>query len=85
MAKTDDRITVNQSPVSAGDIAARIDRVFVRHAKLSDGTIDVTAVGGHVTLWGTVATWDEYEMAEEIAWMSPGVTSVTNEIAVLFP
>jgi osmotically-inducible protein OsmY len=37
------------------------------------------------TLSGTVATWSESNMAEDIAWMSPGVTSVTNNITVLFP
>ena len=54
------------------------------YAELYDDNIDVTTNGGQVTLAGTVATWSEYDMAEDIAWMSPGVTSVTNNIAVLF-
>ena len=81
----DDEITVNQSGASAGDIAAGIDQAFARNAELYDDNIDVTTDGSNVTLSGTVATWDESEMAEDIAWMSPGVTNVTNDIAVLFP
>lgn len=80
----DDEITVNQEGASAGDIAAGIDQAFARNAELYDDDIDVTTDGSNVTLSGTVATLDEYDMAEDIAWMSPGVTNVTNEIAVLF-
>ncbi len=77
-------ITVNQSHASAVDISSEIARAFARNAELYDDNIDVTTAGGNVTLSGTVATWSEYEMANDIAWMSPGVTSVTNNIMVLF-
>ncbi len=65
-------ITVNQS------------RAFARNAELYDDNIVVTTDGGNITLSGAVATWSEYDMANDIAWMSPGVTSVTNNIIVLF-
>ncbi len=81
----DDEITLNQQGASITDIAAGITAVFARNAELYEDGINVTTDGSHVTLSGTVATWCEYEMAEDIAWMSPGVTSVTNDIAVLFP
>jgi len=55
------------------------------YAELYDDNVDVATNGSQVTLAGTVATWSEYDMAEDIAWMSPGVTSVTNNITVLFP
>ena len=80
----DDDITVNQPGASATDIATGIAAAFARNAELYDDNIDVATDGGNVTLSGTVATWSEYEMAEDTAWMSPGVTSVTNNIAVLF-
>ena len=81
----DDEITVNQQGASVTDITAGIAAAFARNAELYDDGITITTDGSHVTLSGTVATWSEYEMAEDIAWMSPGVTSVTNDIAVLFP
>ena len=80
----DDEIVVNQPQASAIDISSGIARAFARNAELYDDNIDVTTNGGQVTLAGTVATWSEYDMAEDIAWMAPGVTSVTNNIAVLF-
>jgi len=79
-----DEITVNQPQASAVDISSGIARAFARTAELYDDNIDVTPDGGHVTLSGTVATWGEYDLATDIAWMSPGVTSVTNNIVVLF-
>jgi osmotically-inducible protein OsmY len=66
------------------DISSEITRAFARNGELYDDNIDVTTDGGNVTLSGTVATWSEYDMANNIAWMSPGVTSVTNNIIVLF-
>ena len=79
-----DEITVNQPQASAVDISSGIARAFARNAELYDDNIDVTTDGGHVTLSGTVATWGEYDLATDIAWMSPGVTRVTNNVAVLF-
>ena len=79
-----DEITVNQPHASAVDISSGIARAFARNAELYDDNIDVTTDGGNVTLSGTVATWSEYDMADDIAWMSPGVTGVTNNVAVLF-
>ena len=79
-----DEITVNQPQAFAVDISSGIARAFARNAELYDDNIDVTTDGGNVTLSGTVATWSEYDMANDIAWMSPGVTSVTNNVAVLF-
>jgi osmotically-inducible protein OsmY len=81
----DNEITVNQPAASATAIAAGIAAAFARNAELSDDNIDVTTDGSHVTLSGTVATWREFNLADDIAWMSPGVTSVTNNIEVLFP
>jgi osmotically-inducible protein OsmY len=81
----DDDITVNQQPALATDIASGISAAFARNGELYDDDIDVTTDGGHVTLSGTVETWSECDMAEDIAWMSPGVTGVTNNIEVLLP
>lgn len=80
-----DNITVNQPQADAANISSGIARAFARNAELYDDNIGVTTNGGNVTLSGTVETWSEYDMAENIAWMSRGVTSVTNNIVVLFP
>jgi len=72
-----DEITVKQPQASAVDISSGIARAFARNAELYDDNIVVTTDGSHVTRSGAVATWSEYNMATEIAWMSPGVTSVT--------
>jgi osmotically-inducible protein OsmY len=81
----DDDLIVKQSQASASDIASGIAAAFARNEELYDDNIDVKADSGHVTLSGTVATWSEYDMAEDVAWMSPGVTELTNDITVLWP
>ena len=57
-------------------------RAFARNAELSYDKIVVEVDGGHVTLSGNVAFWSKYKLAENTAWKSPGVTSVSNNIEV---
>lgn len=77
------KITINQPGASAVAISSGIAQAFARSSELYDDDIEVTTDGGNVTLSGTVETWSEFDLAEEIAWMSPGVTSVTNKVIVL--
>ena len=79
----DNLLGVTQPDASASDIAGGILRAFARNAELYDDNVEVTTDGGHVTLAGTVETWSEYDMAEDVAWMSPGVTDVTNNILIM--
>jgi osmotically-inducible protein OsmY len=79
----DNQVTVMQPEASASEISSGIARAFARNAELYDDNVVVSADGGHVTLSGTVETWGEYETAEDVAWRSPGVTSITNNIIVL--
>jgi osmotically-inducible protein OsmY len=46
-------------------------------------TITVAVKGGAVTLKGTVRSERERKMAAAAAWAEPGVTDVTNELAVV--
>ena len=67
--------------------AAGIVHGVARHrpeldAELDARNIKVTAVGGRVTLAGTVRSWDEREEARSAAWSAPGVTDVVNDIGV---
>ena len=79
----DNQITVMQPEASAEAISSGIARAFARNAELYDDNVNVSVNGGHVTLSGTVETWSERDMAEDVAWRSPGVTSLTNDILVL--
>ena len=45
--------------------------------------IDVTAKGGAVTLWGTVADPKEQALAVEAAKAVPGVKAVENRLAIV--
>ena len=78
----DNQITVTPPHASAGEIQRGIARALARNAELADDKIMTEVEGGHVILSGHVAFRSEYNMAEEIAWKSPGVTSVTNNIQV---
>jgi osmotically-inducible protein OsmY len=79
----EDGLVVMQPEASATAISDGIAHAFARNAELSDDNVTVSADGGHVTLSGDVETWGEYDMAEDVAWRSPGVTSLTNNILVL--
>ena len=79
----DNDIVVTPPEASATDISDGIARAFARNSELYDDNVNVRNDGGRVTLSGTVETWGEYDTAEDVAWRSPGVTSVTNNITVL--
>ena len=78
----DNQITLTPPHASAEEIQRGIARALARNAELADDKIMTEVEGGHVTLYGHVAFRSEYTMAEETAWKSPGVTSVTNNIQV---
>lgn len=79
----DNQVTVTPAHTSAAEIQQGIARAFARYAELPDDQIVVEVEGGQVTLRGSVEFWSEHQMAEEAAWKSPGVTSVTNLLEVL--
>jgi osmotically-inducible protein OsmY len=61
----------------------KIAAAFRRNAQLDADTISVEAHDGEVTLRGKVRSWVEREQAYSTAWSAPGVTHVSNEIAVV--
>lgn len=81
----DNQVTLTPPHASAAEIQRGIARAFARNADLPDDQIVVEAKGGHVTLRGNVEFWSERNLAEAIAWKSPGVTSVANNVDVLVP
>lgn len=66
----------------SGDVAGRIEALFVREARLGATEVLITAVGGKVVLSGQVHSWRERDLAERIAWAAPGVTEVVDRITV---
>ena len=69
---------------SALNIDDQIVAAFARNGELFDDNVSVTTNGHSVTLSGTVRYWSEYDEAEDVAWRSPGVTSVTNNVVVTY-
>lgn len=67
---------------SAADTEQRIRSALTRNAQLDADTIHVSALGGKVTLTGTVKSWAERTQAGNAAWASPHVTDVDNRIIV---
>lgn len=68
--------------VAPSEVKRRIEEAFKRSAEVDARRITVEANGGEVTLRGTVRSWAEREEASRTAWRAPGVTKVTNLIAV---
>jgi osmotically-inducible protein OsmY len=66
----------------SGNVAGRIEAVFVREAELGATEVMIAAVGGKVTLSGNVHSWRERDLAERLAWATPGVTEVMDRITV---
>jgi hypothetical protein len=65
------------------DLATRVKRALEGEAKIHAAEIDVTAVDGKVTLWGTAATPGDRERAAQVASKVGGVSSVDNQIKVV--
>jgi osmotically-inducible protein OsmY len=66
----------------SGDIAGRVEAVFLREAGLGATEVMISALGGKVVLSGQVRSWRERDLAERIAWATPGVTEVLDRIMV---
>jgi osmotically-inducible protein OsmY len=67
----------------SGDMAGRVEAVFVREAGLGATEVMIAASGGEVVLSGRVRSWRERDLAERIAWATPRVTEVTDRISVV--
>ena len=75
-------ISIKPSAIDTKDIKSKIAAAFHRHATLDSNAIRLEASGSKVTLKGTVISWAEKEEAERVAWSSPGVLTVDNQIEI---
>jgi osmotically-inducible protein OsmY len=64
-------------------VKENIEDALKRSAEVDARRITVDAVDGRVTLRGNVHSWFEKDEAEMAAWAAPGVTEVSNQIAVV--
>ena len=59
-----------------------VENALARNWSLNDCDINVTVSGTSVTLRGTVTSWYQKEEAARIAWNTPGIWHVENDLAV---
>jgi osmotically-inducible protein OsmY len=74
-------VTVKARP-TAGAIKTRIEEAFKRSAEVDAARISAEITDSTVTLRGTVRSWAEKQEAERVAWASPGVGTVQNQLVV---
>ncbi len=60
----------------------QVEDAIGRSFSVDDGDIEVSVSGTTVTLSGTVDSWYQKEEAGRIAWNTPGIWHVKNELAV---
>jgi osmotically-inducible protein OsmY len=73
-------IKIKEKKIDAAALKTQISSAFQRNAAIDANQIRVETSGSNVTLYGTVKSWAEKKEAERVAWSSPGVTSVDNQI-----
>jgi len=59
-----------------------VEDAIARSWSVDDSDISVSVSGTTVTLTGTVSSWYQRDEAGRIAWKTPGIWSVKNELAV---
>ena len=69
--------------ISTVEVKDKIEDALKRNAEIDARRISVQASDGKVTLKGNVRSWFEKDEAASAAWAAPGVTQVSNQIAVV--
>lgn len=59
-----------------------VEDAIARSWSVDDSDINVSVSGTTVTLTGTVSSWYQKDEASRIAWKTPGIWNVKNELAV---
>lgn len=75
-------IRIRTQAINTREMENKIAAAFHRNAGLDANNISFEVSRGRVTLKGTVSSWAEKETAEQIAWSSPGVLIVDNQINI---
>jgi osmotically-inducible protein OsmY len=75
-------IKLKPQDTATTDIKRNIEEAFRHSAEIEASRITVEMKDGEAILRGSVRSWVERREAERAAWAAPGVTRVTNEIAI---
>jgi osmotically-inducible protein OsmY len=75
-------IMVVSKTINASELKNKISNAYHRIATVDASGIQIEVSGTSVTLRGSVRSWMEKKEAENVAWASPGVTSVDNKIEI---
>lgn len=76
------KINASAKPVDTKEIKKKITAAFHRSAAIDSSAIQIDAVGNKITLKGKVKSWAEIAEAQRIAWSSPGVLTVDNQLEI---
>lgn len=71
-----------QPAISPENVKVKIEAALQRAAHLDTKGIEVSVVGGKVTLDGTVHSRLERRLAVDAAWAAPGVTTVLDRLLI---
>lgn len=84
VARVENQITLSQRPAAAAaaDTRERILSALLRNALIDAAGLEVEVRGDEVTLIGVISSWDELREVDRVAWSSPHVAVVRNNITV---
>jgi osmotically-inducible protein OsmY len=74
-------ITIMQT-VDTAAIKDKIRKALERNADVEASRIKVEASGNKVVLRGKVNSWNERRIVENVAWATPGVTAVEDDLLI---
>jgi len=77
-------IDIEPPTPNAADTQESIKKAFQRNAALDADDLRISTLDGAVTLNGAVRSWAEHDEAIAAAWAAPGVTSVRDELTIVY-